>query len=328
MVIKPFIFSSYYLLLLHTAWDGSREKLSVGIISPYAAQVVAIQKKLGGKYEKNDGFAVKVKTVDGFQGGEEDIIIISTVRSNNSGTIGFISKSQRTNVALTRARHSLWILGDERTLTKRESVWEELVHDAKARHCFFNADEDKEFAKAILNAKNHFDQLDDLLNGDNVFFKNTRWKILISDYFRKSFGKLKSVQKKKSVLNLLSNLSHGWRPKKINVYLNCKSSSMVLKKFKVGSLYIVCSIDLVKEQGYTQVLKVWDLLPLKDIGTLTMRLDGIFKTYTDDFISHCTEKHMEGRLEVPKTWTTSLDIVKYRTLSQDERENTCCHASL
>ncbi|XVE91910.1 hypothetical protein REPUB_Repub01dG0052000 [Reevesia pubescens] len=162
---------------LFKAWYGSREKLSVGIISPYAAQVVAIQEKLGRKYKKLDGFAVEVKTIDGFQGGEEDIIIISTVRSNSSGTIGFISSSQRTNVALTRARHCLWILGNGRTLAKRGSVWEALVHDAKARHCFFNAEEDKELAKAILDTKKNIDQLDDLLNGDNILFKNAKWKV-------------------------------------------------------------------------------------------------------------------------------------------------------
>jgi len=87
---------------LNTAWDGSEQKLSVGVISSYAAQVVAIREKLGRKYDNLDGFAVKVKSVDGFQGGEEDIIIISTVRCN--GSIGFISNRQRTNAALTRAR--------------------------------------------------------------------------------------------------------------------------------------------------------------------------------------------------------------------------------
>lgn len=78
--------------------------MSVGIVSPYAAQVMAIQEKLGCKYDNLDGFTVKVKSIDGFQGGEEDIIIISTVRSNTTGSIGFISNLQRTNVALTRAR--------------------------------------------------------------------------------------------------------------------------------------------------------------------------------------------------------------------------------
>ncbi|OMO72638.1 hypothetical protein COLO4_27521 [Corchorus olitorius] len=200
------------LRTLYKAWNGSKEKLSIGIISPYAAQVVAIRNKLGSKYEKLDGFTVKVKSVDGFQGGEEDIIIISTVRSNTAGAIGFVSNPQRTNVALTRARHSLWILGNGSTLANGESVWEDLIHDAKERHCFFNAEDDKELEKAILDAKKDFDQLDDLLNGDSFLFKNSRWKVLFSDYFRKSFGKVKSVQTKKSVLNLLLKLSSGWRP--------------------------------------------------------------------------------------------------------------------
>ncbi|KAK6281230.1 hypothetical protein POUND7_015055 [Theobroma cacao] len=306
---------------LYKAWDGSREKLSVGIISPYAAQVVAIQEKLGVKYEKTDGFALKVKSVDGFQGGEEDIIIISTVRSNSSGAIGFMSNPQRTNVALTRARHSLWILGNGETLAKSYSFWEALVDDAKARHCFFNADEYKELGNAILDAKKDFDQLEDLLNGDSVLFKSAKWKVLFSDYFRMSFGKLKSLQTKKSVLNLLLKLSSGWRPKKRNVDLICESSSMVLKQFKVEGLYIVCSIDVVKRQRYTQVLKAWDVLPLEDVGRLVKHLDGIFKMHTDDIISHCNEKYLKGNLEVPKTWTTSFDIVRYKTISQGEREN-------
>lgn len=59
------------------------------------------------KCQNCDGFAVKVKSIDGFQGGEEDIIILSTVRSNSGGSIGFISNPQRINVAITRARYYL-----------------------------------------------------------------------------------------------------------------------------------------------------------------------------------------------------------------------------
>ncbi|CAN1811987.1 Probable helicase MAGATAMA 3 [Linum perenne] len=123
---------------LHNAWMVSKEKLSVGVISPYAAQVAEIQRKLGRSFERIDGFTVKVRSVDGFQGGEEDIIIISTVRSNSRGAIGFLSNGQRANVALTRARHCMWILGSETTLRKSGSVWETVVVDAKRRNCFFN----------------------------------------------------------------------------------------------------------------------------------------------------------------------------------------------
>ena len=90
-------------MFLLAAWSG--QKVRVGVISPYTAQVVAIQEKLGQKYENFDGFSVKVSSVDGFQGGEEDIIIISTVRSNRGGAIGFMSDPRRINVALTRARY-------------------------------------------------------------------------------------------------------------------------------------------------------------------------------------------------------------------------------
>ncbi|CAM8950587.1 unnamed protein product [Rhodiola kirilowii] len=125
---------------LHKAWSSAKENLSVGVMSPYNAQVVAIQERLGRKYENIDGFVIKVKSVDGFQGGEEDIVIISTVRSNAGGSIGFISSSQRTNVALTRARHCLWILGDERTLSRifvprLELIlwWESLISESGLR---------------------------------------------------------------------------------------------------------------------------------------------------------------------------------------------------
>lgn len=82
------------------------QEVRVGCISPYKAQVSAIQDILGKSYS-SDGkrrFSVNVRSVDGFQGGEEDIIIISTVRCNMNGSVGFLANLQRANVALTRAK--------------------------------------------------------------------------------------------------------------------------------------------------------------------------------------------------------------------------------
>jgi hypothetical protein len=75
-------------------------------------------------------------------------------------------------------RHCLWILGNERTLCNSESIWEALVCDAKNRQCFFNADEDHDLKKAILDVKKEFEQFDDLLNGDSILFRSARWKVL------------------------------------------------------------------------------------------------------------------------------------------------------
>ncbi|KAK9724097.1 hypothetical protein RND81_05G047900 [Saponaria officinalis] len=135
---------------------STKQKVSVGVISPYKGQVGLIQENTGKRYAKCDKneFSVSVRSVDGFQGGEEDIIIISTVRSNGNGSIGFLSNHQRTNVALTRARHCLWVIGNGTTLSNSASVWKDLVDDAKTRGCFYNADEDNDLNQAIIHAEN------------------------------------------------------------------------------------------------------------------------------------------------------------------------------
>ncbi|RZB81159.1 helicase sen1-like [Glycine soja] len=135
---------------LENEFFSTGKKVSIGIISPYNAQVYEIQERITRQNLVSDpNFSVSVRSVDGFQGGEEDIIIISTVRSNKNGKIGFLDNRQRANVALTRARYCLWILGNENTLSSDYSLWRNLVNDAKERGCFHNADDDKKLAKAI-----------------------------------------------------------------------------------------------------------------------------------------------------------------------------------
>ncbi|KAK4717911.1 hypothetical protein R3W88_016249 [Solanum pinnatisectum] len=105
------IFGSYSFINISNESFTSRKKISVGCISPYKVQVLAIQQKLGQKYstDVNSHFSVNVRSVDGFQGGEEDVIIISTVRSNGSGSVGFLSNRQRANAALTQARYTTFL---------------------------------------------------------------------------------------------------------------------------------------------------------------------------------------------------------------------------
>ncbi|PWA68994.1 uvrD-like Helicase, ATP-binding domain, P-loop containing nucleoside triphosphate hydrolase [Artemisia annua] len=257
-------------------------------------------------------------------GGEEDIIILSTVRSNSNGSVGFISSPQRTNVALTRARHCLWILGNERTLTNSESVWKDLVCDARNRHCLFDADADECLKTTIIAAKKELDQLDELVNGNGILFKHAKWKVLFSDDFRRSFGKLIGSRLKKLVLNLLLKLSSGWRPKNKSVDLCYEASSQILKQFKVEGLYVICTIDIIKEVKYIQVLKVWDILALDEIPKLKKRLESVYSAYTNDFNNRCTEKCLEGNLEVPRSWPASQKIIRFRYLSDSVDENEVC----
>lgn len=96
--------------------DAGVEERDIGIISPYADQVKIIQEKT----------PVEVKTIDGFQGREKEIIIISTVRSNEWGNIGFLSDLRRLNVAITRAKRKLIIIGNKKTL-KNNPTYSRLI---------------------------------------------------------------------------------------------------------------------------------------------------------------------------------------------------------
>lgn len=95
------------------------ERIDVGMISPYKAQVQYLRRLV-----RNDAFfkpyrqAITINTVDGFQGQERDVILISLVRANEEGQIGFLNDLRRMNVAITRARMKLIILGNASTLTR------------------------------------------------------------------------------------------------------------------------------------------------------------------------------------------------------------------
>lgn len=97
----------------------TQEKIDIGLISPYKAQVHHLRRII-----KADSFfkpyreAITVNTVDGFQGQERDVIVVSLVRANDAGQIGFLRDLRRMNVAMTRARMKLIIMGNAATLTR------------------------------------------------------------------------------------------------------------------------------------------------------------------------------------------------------------------
>lgn len=104
------------------------ERLDVGIISPYKVQTQYLRQQI----RKREVFrpfrqVISINTVDGFQGQERDIILISLVRSNDNGQIGFLSDLRRMNVAMTRARMKLIIFGDKNTL-RHHSFYRQLIN--------------------------------------------------------------------------------------------------------------------------------------------------------------------------------------------------------
>ncbi|MBM6992895.1 MAG: AAA family ATPase [Prevotella sp.] len=110
------------------------EQIDVGVISPYRAQVQYLKQLIRKReFFKPYRHLITVNTVDGFQGQERDIILISMVRSNADGQIGFLRDLRRMNVAITRARMKLIILGDVATLT-RHPFYKKLYEYVESLH--------------------------------------------------------------------------------------------------------------------------------------------------------------------------------------------------
>ena len=118
-----------HLKLLFTDLNENKSSeidFSVGIISPYKEQVQLITELIADDEELKAHTNIRVKTIDGFQGQEKDIIYISLVRSNSKGEIGFLADTRRMNVALTRAKKKMVVIGDSATISSN-SFYENFV---------------------------------------------------------------------------------------------------------------------------------------------------------------------------------------------------------
>ncbi|KAL2795093.1 P-loop containing nucleoside triphosphate hydrolase protein [Aspergillus keveii] len=108
----------------------------IGIITPYEGQrsYIVSSMQATGTFKKEHYKEIEVASVDAFQGREKDFIILSCVRSNDHQGIGFLSDPRRLNVALTRAKYGLVILGNPKVLSKHP-LWNCLLQHFKERHC-------------------------------------------------------------------------------------------------------------------------------------------------------------------------------------------------
>lgn len=111
----------------------------IGIITPYKAQLFEMRNRFKSRYGESITDIIEFNTTDAFQGRECEIIIFSCVRASSTGGIGFMTDIRRMNVGLTRAKSSLWILGDSRALVQGE-FWRKLIEDSKERDRYTRGD--------------------------------------------------------------------------------------------------------------------------------------------------------------------------------------------
>ncbi|RKF64463.1 putative ATP-dependent helicase C29A10.10c [Golovinomyces cichoracearum] len=111
----------------------------IGIITTYKAQLIEMRLRFERRFGENIHEEIEFNTTDAFQGREREIIIFSCVRAKSSGGIGFLGDIRRMNVGLTRAKSSLWVLGDSSALQQGE-YWNKLIQDAKERDRYSGGD--------------------------------------------------------------------------------------------------------------------------------------------------------------------------------------------
>ncbi|KAK9950676.1 hypothetical protein M0R45_006152 [Rubus argutus] len=254
---------------LYKEFMGTKKNVNIGVISPYKAQVYAIQEML--------------KNIP-------KLVILASPA----------------NVALTRARYCLWILGNASTLINSDSIWKKLVLDAKKRNCFYNADEDSNLAQAIATALLELGQLHSLLNIDSVLFKNAIWKVYFTDEFLNSIAKIKDTMLLREVLVLLTKLLSGWRQhhKDKGIVVHDGTSAQLLEKHKIkGNRNLIWTVDILQENAdYVQVMMFWDILPFSHIPELAKRLDFVFGNFTVDKLNRCKHKCIDRNIVVPMRW--------------------------
>lgn len=127
----------YACLLRHSGTMDLKGK--VGIITPYKSQLKELRIQFARRYGDEIFAQIEFNTTDAFQGRESEVIIFSCVRASASGGIGFLADIRRMNVGITRAKSSLWVLGNARSLQRGE-FWGRLIDDAKNRKLYVDGD--------------------------------------------------------------------------------------------------------------------------------------------------------------------------------------------
>lgn len=178
---------------LFNSYPDENWSSKIGIISPYKEQVRCLRDSFIREFGFNITKEIDFNTVDGFQGQEKEIIIFSCVRGSDDSGIGFLSDVRRMNVALTRARTSMWILGSKSSLVQNRT-WRDLISDAESR-------------EMTIDAYNGFTR-------DKKIEKITKKKLKLNDY---------SSLKSKNVNDEGTKKSNGYLPPK-------PKSSGVMKK--------------------------------------------------------------------------------------------------
>lgn len=320
--------------------------VSIGVISPYAAQVRAISDRLavvssnsvssedGPSYRLGKNVVVQVKSVDGFQGQEvgfswfrvsfvplefyltdnvlfpqRDIIVMSLVRSNRTGALGFVDDARRLNVALTRGRHSCWIVGNSITLTRRSELFKALIQDIKSRNLYIDVSRDKHLSKLINVTKAAINTVQSLFKSKAIptlseqigIMANTLWKVIWTKNALDATRELiKDHPLLESIFKAIHHIASGRRAK-YPVLHECKGFKDVIEVTAVGRYSIVWSIYLdATEYEYRQIIQIFEIVSTNHVTLAVNRSIRTLSRHTDEFLRLISNESRVTPMSFPK----------------------------
>ena len=297
---------------------------NVGVISPYRRQVDHLE-HLASKVDELD-LRIQVSTVDGFQGQESDIIILTCVRSNSRGKLGFLEDLRRLNVAVTRAKFSLIVVCNVQTVSRNE-VWKSLMIHVEVNQpdCVkFTADVSPELESLDKKMKKHEHDLSELTDKTlSNIFEHLPWMVNLHPCAKASMSKIQSPSVKSSIFLQIRQLGEGQRMKRYH------SSSLVLPRFtdilwiyKLHDYYLIWSVDLSKvmrgkDKYMVQSIKIWDCVSEANLTKIVGTVQRILAPEHDAWLERCKQvSKKEGSeglsLLEPLSWApdSSFDALK------------------
>jgi hypothetical protein len=296
-----------------------------GVITPYAGQAKLINKLLCSAFSLEE--CTVCRTVDGFQGQERDFVFFSATRANKERKLGFLKDIRRLNVALTRARNLLVVVGSSVTLEHHET-WKALIQDAKNRGCYVDA-------LTISNLRNILQPYEianlamssqgaGTISLDNLF-SGTKFRVILNS---RVLNLLKSAQKVQMVrfLDYIKRIASGkWRredAEKLSLS-GVDENQGVTCVARTGNWSILWNIGL--DGSYNQVLFVYAIIPLNDEPHVRLRFEQFMACYTPEYLKSVRavferpDENLKGPTEpayyqaIPKKGSPNVTFKWYRT---------------
>jgi DNA replication protein DnaC len=297
-----------YTMLKRLIKEFPEVNASIGIITFYQSQKLLIEELLLKYGKLIDGvlyigqLKITVNTVDGFQGQEQDIIIISSVRSNFEGRLGFLSNSQRLNVALTRAKYSLWVLVNEKTMSK-DPFWDSLIQFSKEKKCFVSAMKETHMKSNIV-VSNVQAIVKDAAEVGTKISDDDSWFCIMTKKAKNAVEKM--TQRQQQIFTERVSLMGQGRLKDRKYVAN---DTYDIFSIKVDDVFILWRVDLeATKDYYQQVICIWDIASGSSVAQSVKDIVHVLESRTEEYLVKSKEngpKSCTKNLIFPRTYFKS-----------------------